>query len=170
MHTQLCSILYDPMDCSPPGFSSLHGIFQARILEWVAIFFPTQTSNLSLLGLLYWQADSLPLRHMGSHVLIFETVQLFQWANTVQQLNGEQIAAEWCVCVCSVVFDSFWPQGLWPTRLLFCPWNFPGKNTKVSCHFLLQGIFPTQGSKPSHLVSCIGRQFLYHCATWEAMF
>ena len=31
-----------------------------------------------------------------------------------------------------------------PTRLL-CPWNFPGKNTGVVCHFLLQGIFPTQG-------------------------
>ena len=26
------------------------------------------------------------------------------------------------------------------------PWNFPGKNTGVVCHFLLQGIFPTQGS------------------------
>ena len=48
VHAQLCSILCDPMDCSPPGFSSLHGIFQARILEWVAIFFPTQGSNLSL--------------------------------------------------------------------------------------------------------------------------
>ena len=34
--TQLCLTLCDPMDCSPPG-SSLHGIFQARILEWVAI-------------------------------------------------------------------------------------------------------------------------------------
>ena len=33
---QLCSTLRDPMDCSPPG-SSVHGIFQARILEWVAI-------------------------------------------------------------------------------------------------------------------------------------
>ena len=104
VHTQPCSILYDPMDCSPPGFSSLHGIFQTRILEWVAIFFPTQRSNLSLLGLLYWQADSLPLRHMGSHVLIFETVQLFQWANTVEQLNGEQIAAVMmCLCVLSCV-------------------------------------------------------------------
>ena len=27
-----------------------------------------------------------------------------------------------------------------------CPWDFPGKNTEVGCHFLLQGIFPTQGS------------------------
>ena len=33
---QLCPTLFDPMDCSPPG-SSVHGILQARILEWVAI-------------------------------------------------------------------------------------------------------------------------------------
>ena len=31
---------------------------------------------------------------------------------------------------------------------LLCPWDFPGKNTGVSCHFLLQGIFQTQGSNP----------------------
>ena len=37
------------------------------------------------------------------------------------------------------------PFGLQLARLL-CPWNFPGKNTTASCHFLLQGIFPTQGS------------------------
>ena len=36
--TQLCTTLCDPMNCSPPG-SSIHGIFQARILEWVAISF-----------------------------------------------------------------------------------------------------------------------------------
>ena len=34
--TQLCMTLCDPMDCSPPG-SSVHGIFQARILEWAAV-------------------------------------------------------------------------------------------------------------------------------------
>ena len=39
---QSCPTLCNPMDCSLPGFS-VHGIFQARILEWVAItFFPTQ--------------------------------------------------------------------------------------------------------------------------------
>ena len=32
-------------------------------------------------------------------------------------------------------------HGLWPTRLL-CPWDFSGRNTGVSCHFLLQGIYP----------------------------
>ena len=36
--TQSCPTLSDPMDCSPPG-SSIHGIFQARVLEWVAIAF-----------------------------------------------------------------------------------------------------------------------------------
>ena len=35
---QLCLTLSDPMDCSPPG-SSVHGIFQARLLEWGAVAF-----------------------------------------------------------------------------------------------------------------------------------
>ena len=48
----------------PPG-SSAHGIIQARILEWLHVFFsrifPTQGSNPYLLSLLHWQVDSLPL-------------------------------------------------------------------------------------------------------------
>ena len=36
--TQSCLTLHDPMDCSPPG-SSDHGIFQARVLEWVLQYF-----------------------------------------------------------------------------------------------------------------------------------
>ena len=46
--------------------------------------------------------------------------------------------------------------------------NFPGRNSGVGCHALLQGIFLTQGSGPHLLHPCIGRQLLYHCATWEA--
>ena len=41
--TQTCLTLCDPMDCSLPG-SSVHGIFQARILEWVAIPFSRGSS------------------------------------------------------------------------------------------------------------------------------
>ena len=38
--------------------------------------------------------------------------------------------------------------------------DFPGKNTRVGCHFLIQGIFPTQGSNPHLLqVSCIADGF-----------
>ena len=40
-----CPTLSDPMDCSLPG-SSVHGIFQARVLEWVAIAFSAQTAQL----------------------------------------------------------------------------------------------------------------------------
>ena len=50
------------------------------------------------------------------------------------------------------------PHELLPTRFL-CPWNSPDKNTRVGCHALLQGIFPTQGLKPG-LLHC--RQILYH--------
>ena len=59
-----------PMDSSPPG-STVHGIFQARILEWVAISSSRGSSspkelNSSLLHLLHWQVHSLPLSHLGS--------------------------------------------------------------------------------------------------------
>ena len=55
------------MDYSLPG-SSLHGISQARILEWVAISFSRGSFLTRGLNpcLLHWQADSLPLRHLGS--------------------------------------------------------------------------------------------------------
>ena len=41
---QLCLTLSDPMDCSLPG-SSVHGIFQARVLEWGAIAFSNEMSS-----------------------------------------------------------------------------------------------------------------------------
>ena len=61
------------------------------------------------------------------------------------------------VRTCSFVSNSLRFHGLQSTRIL-CPWDFPGKNTGVGCHFLLQGIFPTQGYN-SCLLHC--RQILY---------
>ena len=69
--TQLCLTLSQPyvMGCSLPG-SSVHGIFQARILEQVAISSSRGSSllgrNPRLLCLVQWQADSLPLNHLQS--------------------------------------------------------------------------------------------------------
>ena len=57
----------------------------------------------------------------------------------------------------SVVLDSLRPNGLWPAKLL-CLWISPGKNIGIGCLFLLQGIFPTQGSNPG-LPHC--RRILY---------
>ena len=58
-----------------------------------------------------------------------------------------------CVCAQSCVIP--WSVA---TRLL-CPWNFPGKNTGVGSHFLLQG---SSGPRDWTQVSCIGRHIMYH--------
>ena len=53
---QSCPTLCNPMDCSPPG-SSVHEIFQARILEWVAISFSILINKANLMGLLRWRSS-----------------------------------------------------------------------------------------------------------------
>ena len=63
------------------------------------------------------------------------------------------LVAQSCSALCNPMDSS--P----PDTLLFCTWNFLGKNTGKSCHSLLQGIFLTQGSNLS-LWHC--RQILYH--------
>ena len=85
--TQACLILCDLMDCSPPGFSMEFSGLEC----WSGLSFPilgvflTQKSNLSLLHLLQWQLDSLPLHHLGSPLLtlhfvfIFIFYSLFKW-------------------------------------------------------------------------------------------
>ena len=59
----------------------------------------------------------------------------------------------------------FATHGMQPTRLL-CPCNSPGKTTGVSCHFLLQRIFPTQGLNLG-LSHC--RQILYCLSPQESL-
>ena len=64
--TQSCPTLWDPTDCSPPG-SSVHGILQARILEWVAI---PISKDIPYPGIEprspALQADSLPFELLGN--------------------------------------------------------------------------------------------------------
>ena len=48
---QLCPTLSDPMDCGLPG-SSIHGIFQARVLEWSAIAFSEVHTQVEYIALL----------------------------------------------------------------------------------------------------------------------
>ena len=56
--TQSCPTLRDPMDCSPPG-SSIHGIFQARVLEWGAIAF--SDSLIQFYCFQWWSLDVINL-------------------------------------------------------------------------------------------------------------
>ena len=64
-----------------------------------------------------------------------------------------------CCCIASVVSDSVRPHRWQPTRL-FCPWDSPGKNTGVGCHFLLQCMHAC-------MLSCFSRVWLY-ATLWTA--
>ena len=71
--------------------------------------------------------------------------------------------SQFCVCVCMCVSRSVMSDSLWPHMNCSPPGfsvhgDYPGKNTGVGCHFLLQRIFPTQGSNPCllHLLALAG--------------
>ena len=90
VRAQSCLTLCDPMDCSPPG-SSVHGIFQARILEWVApplgdlAHSETKPASPATPAL---QADSLLLSHHESPNNMSKLEKLEDtvvWNNTLSQ-------------------------------------------------------------------------------------
>ena len=68
-------------------------------------------------------------------------------------------------CARSVVSNSLQTPGL---SKLLCLRNFPGKNTGVGCHFLLQGYPRPRDQTHISCISCTDRQILYPCTTWEA--
>ena len=77
---QLCLTFRDAMDCSPPG-SSVHGILQARMLEWVAISFSRGSSRPgNQTQSLHWQAGSLPLAPPGKPLP--KRLRLIPWGET----------------------------------------------------------------------------------------
>ena len=89
-----------------------------------------------------------------------------KWVKTIQELSV-LTSHESIICCGHLVpkscRNSLRPHGMKLTRL-FCPWDFSHKNTGAGWHFLLQGIFPTQGPNPRLL---LGRWIHYHWATWK---
>ena len=164
---QSCPTLCYPVNCSPPG-SPVHGISQARILEWVAISssrgssWPRDRTNISCVSCI--EMDSVLLNHRGSPMVdtAAAAAKSLQSCPTLcdprdgsppgsavpgilQARTLEWVAisfsnawSEKWKWSCSVVSDSSRPHELQPTRLL-CPWDFPGKSTGVGCHHLLRG-------------------------------
>ena len=63
---QLCPTCSDPIDCSPPG-SSVHGIFQARVLEWAAIAFSIYIHMCTYIHTFF--THSFIDGHLGFHIL-----------------------------------------------------------------------------------------------------
>ena len=146
---QSCPTLSDPMNCSSPG-SSIHGIFQARVLERGAIAF--SDTSCEMLG---WMKHKLESRFSGELSIMLEQQQpssrylpnpgIETMSLTSPALAGELFtSATWEVLlllllrVTSVVSDSVRPHRRQPTRR-FRPWDSPGKNTGVGCHFLQIG-------------------------------
>ena len=81
------------MDYSPPG-SSVHGISQARILEWVAISFLQRIFSTQALNLhpLQWQVDSLSLCHLGSPKTMYMSIlNMFKSFKKMYQRSGDLI-------------------------------------------------------------------------------
>ena len=155
------------MDCSPPG-SSAHGISHARVQEWVAISFSrgssqprdrtTQVSYIA--GGFFTEPPGKPVAWTNSsiyqififlHSKIWVTIDVgVTYACMRQSLNRVQFFAT--------------SQSSLPSSSV-CGIYFSGKSIRMGCHFLLQGIFPTQGSNNPGLLYC--RRIVYW-ATWEA--
>ena len=98
------------------------------------------------------------LKCFSSYFLFFFKLDLFdRWIyrgnfirNSEREFKSQRyLPPELYACVQRCV-QLFVTQGLWAIRLL-CPWNFPGKNTGLGCHFLLQGDLPDPGIKSMSL-------------------
>ena len=109
---QSCPTFCNPMDCSPPG-SSDHGILQARILEWSAV----HSTKRSL----------FPTQ--GSNLCLLCLLHC--------QASSSPLAPPAAAAKLRQSCPTVRPHRRQPTRLPR-PWDSPGKNTGVGCHFLLQ--------------------------------
>ena len=138
---QPCLTLCNPMDCSPPG-SLFHRIFQARILDWVAISYSS--------GHLPDQWGRTHVSCIGRRIFYYGTME----APPVILVTS-RVCVCVCVCVCvsgSVVSDSLRPHGLYPARLL-CPRDFQARILKwVAIPFSrISRDLPNPGIKPKFL-------------------
>ena len=149
------------MDCGPLG-SSVHGIFQARILEWLTILFsrgsswPRDQFQVSCTAGRFFTIEppgkpKLLLLSRFSRAWLCATPQTAASTHQAPPSLGFSRQEYWSGLPLpspmresekwkwshSVMSDSSGPQGLEPTRLLH-PWDFPGKSTGVDCHCLLQ--------------------------------
>ena len=138
-----CPTLSVPMDCSPAG-SSVHGIFQAQILEWVPIPFSRGSSQSIKIAHVSYVSCIGRWVFYHQHHLVSPDFQ----DNSLEILRWERIVYIKILLCCaqSVMSDSFQPYGLQPARLL-CPWGFSRQEywSVLPCH--LPGDLPSPGIK-----------------------
>ena len=92
--TQPCLTLSDPMDCSPPG-SSIHGTFQASVLEWGAIAFSIASvwdeCNCSLVWMFFFYCPSLGLEWKLTFSSPAVTAEFSKFAGILSAVNSDSI-------------------------------------------------------------------------------
>ena len=139
--------LCDPMDCSLPG-SSVHGVFQARVLEWVAISFfrgPSWPSDRT-------QVSCIAGRHFTSEPPGKPTKALCMYIKGSDYISLSSLSGSWASCV-SAMISTF-------SFLIYSP--FSATNNPVSSASCAS--FP-------HFIICL-LSLLYHglvmdsCSTW----
>ena len=151
------------MDCT------VHGILQARMLEWAAVPFSSgsspprnQTRVSCIAGRFFtsWATREAWYFVIPGILQIFSSLYLLWWP-MISDLCSFMIvwrAMKWGESH-SVMSDSLWPHGL------YSPWNSPGQNIGVGSLSFFQGIFPTQ---ESNWVSCSAGRFFTNWAIREA--
>ena len=101
--------------------------------------------------------------HAVAHGITKSGTWLSDWTELIWYLHFSFWLASLCIIGSRFMSNSLQPHGLKPSRLLH-PWDFPGKNTGVVCHFFFQEIF--WALNPC-LLHC--RQILYHWASMEVL-
>ena len=135
---KLCPTLCDPIDCNPPG-SSVRGISQSRILEWVAIFFSRGSS---------------PPRDRA-HVSYIRRRVLYHWATR----NGWVVLTQSCPALCGHVDCSLPGSSVHGVLQRECWSEQP---------FLSPGDFPDPGLEPASSVPPTLAGGFHHCTAWDA--
>ena len=153
-----CSVLSNSlqsMNCHPPG-SFVHGILQARILEWVAFPFSRGSYKPRLNpGLPHCRWILYHLSFQGSpRILEWVAYPFSSGSFRPRNRTGVSCIAggfftKWAIREAQVIQSclTLWPHGLYSS------WNSPGQNTGVGSLSLLQGVFPNQGSNQGLLYS-----------------
>ena len=97
---QSCPTLSDPMDCSLPG-SSIHGILQARVLEWGAIAFSIEPFNFSFFSISGWgieldycDIEWFALKTNRDHSVIFEIASKYCILDSLVDYDGYSISSK----------------------------------------------------------------------------
>ena len=158
---QLCPTLCDPVDCSPPG-SSVHGILQARILEWVAMpllqgIFPTQGSNP---GLLHCRCILYHLSHQ-------ESPRILEWIAMASSRGSSQPRDWTCISTVGRRVLYYWHhlESPWASSVRYNSYLTPlPENFQQNCPvFQRRQWHPTPVLLPrkSH-----GRRSLEGCSPW----